>query len=43
MADDKERARMEIEDAVYRALEAGMTAQEIKAEVDYALESADDA
>lgn len=42
MSDDKERARTAIEDAVYRALEAGMTAAEITAEVEYAIENADD-
>lgn len=43
MAEDaKERARTAIEDAVYRALEAGMTEQQIRDEVEYTLEAADD-
>jgi hypothetical protein len=40
--DDKERARLDLEDAVYRALEAGMTAEEVVEEVRYALENADE-
>jgi hypothetical protein len=43
MSDDaKERARTALEDAVYRCLEAGMSANDIKDEVDYTLESAAD-
>lgn len=37
----KERLRMELEDAVVRALEAGMTETEVRTEVDYAIESFD--
>lgn len=43
MRDDKERARLQLQDAIALALEAGMTEQEIKEEVDYALEVSDDA
>ncbi len=39
----KEAARSALEDAVYRALEAGMKPEEIVEEVRYALESAEDA
>lgn len=39
--DKKERAREAIEDAVFRGLEAGMTSEEILAEVKYVLENAD--
>ena len=35
----KEAAQAQLEDAVYRALEAGMTADEITEEVRYAIES----
>lgn len=38
----KEAVREALEDAVYRALEAGMTADEIKSEVEYAIESVED-
>lgn len=34
-------ARAALEDAVYRALEAGLSPDDIKGEVEYALESAD--
>jgi hypothetical protein len=36
---EREKARMALEDGVYRMLEAGYTADEIKAEAEYALES----
>lgn len=39
---EKERARTALEDAVYRAIEAGMTAEEVLDEVRYALETVDD-
>jgi hypothetical protein len=39
---DKDRAREALEDAVMRAREAGMTADEVKTEVDYALETFED-
>lgn len=35
----KEQTRENLEDAIYRALEAGMTPQEIQVEVEYALKS----
>jgi hypothetical protein len=40
--DTKERLRMGIEDAVVRALEAGMPRAEIEEEVRYALDSAEE-
>ena len=39
---EKERLRGELEDAVYRALEGGMTPREVREEVNYAIESASD-
>lgn len=42
MKTDVTKARYALEDAVYRALEAGMTAAEIEDEVRYALESAEE-
>jgi hypothetical protein len=41
MNDPKEAARSELEDAVYRALEAGMTPAQVLEEVKYALEAAE--
>jgi N-acetylglucosamine kinase-like BadF-type ATPase len=38
----REKARTAIEDAVFQALEAGMTKDEIEAEFKYALESAEE-
>lgn len=38
----RERVRMEVEDAVLRALEAGFTPDEIREEVNYAIESAEE-
>lgn len=37
-----ERVRMALEDAVLRALEAGMTADAIREEVNYTIETADE-
>lgn len=42
MNDAKERARLHLEDAVALAREAGMTAAEIRSEVEYALENEDE-
>jgi DNA-binding transcriptional regulator YhcF (GntR family) len=38
----RERARTALEDAVYRMLEAGFSADEVKAECEYAIESAEE-
>lgn len=35
--DNKEQARENLEDAIYRALEAGMTQREVQEEVEYTL------
>lgn len=40
--DEKERFRLHLTDAVASALEAGMTAEEIAAEVDYALDTGEE-
>lgn len=37
--DNKEQARENLEDAIYRALEVGMTQREVQEEVEYALKS----
>jgi hypothetical protein len=37
--DNRDRARRDLEDAVVRALEAGLTADEIGDEVEYAIET----
>lgn len=44
MADEqaRDRARMELEDAVARAMEAGFTAGQVRSEVEYAIESIED-
>lgn len=39
----REKARMALEDAVYRMIEAGFTESEITEEVRYAIETAEDA
>jgi hypothetical protein len=39
---EREKARTAIEDAVYRMLEAGFTAAEVKSEVEYALENSEE-
>lgn len=38
----RERARMALEDGVYKMLEADYTADEVRSEVEYALENVDD-
>ena len=40
--EDRDHAREVIENAVFRALEAGMTKKEIREEFEYALENAED-
>lgn len=39
---NKDQAREELEDAIYRALEAGVTQQEVQEDVEYTLKNYED-